>query len=128
MRSDEQRHGRVDARDLFDDDRGADRVVSGAAVLFGHHDAEQSLLGQLRNQLGWKTRVLIALAGAGCDFADGELAHRLFQHALLFGQFEIHDYFLVRVGPHPHALPSLTLRILSRSPICLVIISRARVR
>ncbi len=28
--------------------------------------------------------------------------------------------FLVRMGPHPHALPSLTLRILVESFICLV--------
>jgi hypothetical protein len=29
-------------------------------------------------------------------------------------------HFLICVGPHPHALPSLTLRILIRSLICLV--------
>src|SRR6187549_800358 len=28
--------------------------------------------------------------------------------------------FLIRMGPHPHALPSLTLRILVESFVCLV--------
>ena len=113
MRADEQRHRRVDARDLFEDDGAAQRVVSGAAVLFGHHDAEQPLFGQLRDQLRWKARVLVALGRAGRDLAVGELAHRLLENLLLFAQLEIHC--LIRVGPHPHALPSLTLRILSRS-------------
>jgi hypothetical protein len=30
------------------------------------------------------------------------------------------SHFLVRVGPHPHALPSLTLRILIQAFVCLV--------
>jgi hypothetical protein len=32
------------------------------------------------------------------------------------------SHFLIRAGPHPRALPSLTLRILGRTMICLVII------
>ena len=31
-------------------------------------------------------------------------------------------HYLIRMGPHPHALPSLTLRILRRSLICSVIV------
>ena len=32
------------------------------------------------------------------------------------------------MGPHPHALPSLTLRILFASAICLVIIYYSAIR
>ena len=84
VRADQQRHRRVDARDLFEDDGAADRVVSGAAVLFGHHDAEQPLLGELRDQLRRKARLLVALGRAGRDLAVGELAHRLLQNLLIF--------------------------------------------
>ena len=69
------------------------RVVSGAAVLFGHHDAEQPLLGELRDQLRRKPRVLVALGRAGRDLAVGELAHRLLQKLLFFGQLQIHVVF-----------------------------------
>ena len=80
---DEQRDRRVDARDLFEDDGAADRVVPGAAVLFGHHDAEQPLLGELRDQLRRKARQLVALGRAGRNLAVGELAHRLLENLLI---------------------------------------------
>ena len=99
VRAHEQRHRRVHARDLFEDDRRAQRVVAGAAVLFRHHDAEQPLLGELRDQLRRKARVLVALGGARRDLAFGELAHRLLEHLLIFAQFEIHVF--IRAGAPP---------------------------
>ena len=53
-------------------------------VLLGHHDAEQSLFGELRDQLGWKAGVLVALGRSRSDLAFGELAHRLPQKQLFF--------------------------------------------
>src|SRR5215213_6430387 len=92
MRTHEKRNRRIDARDLFDDDGAADRVVAGPAVLLGHHDAEQPLLGELRDQLRRKTRRIIALGRPGRDLADSELAHRVFQNLLIVAQFKMHSY------------------------------------
>ena len=51
VRSDEEGNSGVNPRNLFNDERGAQRVVPCTAILLRHHDAEQPLFGELRDQL-----------------------------------------------------------------------------
>ena len=55
-----------------------------ARRILRHHDAEQPLFGELRNQLRWKAGCSSRSAAPGAISAFGELAHRLLQDLLFF--------------------------------------------
>ena len=59
VRSDDQRQRAIESSNLFDNDRGAKRIESRAAVLLGDVDAEKPQVRHPRNDVARKPRRLV---------------------------------------------------------------------
>src|SRR5262245_49359878 len=91
MGSDNQRYRGFRAGKLLDDDRGADGIESNAVVFLGNHDAKEAQLGHLWNQLGWKTRRLVARCRSRRNLRFGKIADRLLEKFFFLREIKIHN-------------------------------------
>ena len=80
----------VDAAELLDRHAQRGEVATGAAVLLGEHDAEQTELAHRPHDVDREVVVTVPLRSVRRDLGLGELAHRLTQHLVLVAQLPCH--------------------------------------
>ena len=92
MRSDCDRHGGVDARQLLDGDCVGERVASRAAVLLWDRDAHEPQFGELRDELVREAVLAVELLRDRRDPLLRERTHGLAQELMLAREVEVHGY------------------------------------
>jgi hypothetical protein len=90
VRGNRQRKRAVDLRDLLDTDRVTRHVEPGAAVLLRDADAQESELGEARNDLRGEALFLVPSLGLGGDLRANEVADGPAKKAVMLGKSEVH--------------------------------------
>ena len=90
VRRDRDRDRRVDARQLLDRERVADRVTARAAVLLGEGDPHEPQLRHLADELDGETALAVELLGDRRDALAGERADGVADQLVLGRQVEVH--------------------------------------
>ena len=91
MRRDDQRDGRVDTRELLDDDRVLDVAETCAAEFFGKDRAEIPELAAVLDHFERESLSLIPLEHVRRDLALRKLAYVAAEFDLVFREAEVHD-------------------------------------